>query len=113
MGSEASAFLDEAVSKGEHIGVSAITIVEIVYLMEKGRILGDALADLRGATLDEAAVLRCIALDERIAMKMMEVSECSGSGSPRPRNCGDGVAARRAYPQAGPSNYASGLQTIW
>jgi hypothetical protein len=69
------AFIDEALSKGEHIGVSAITIVEIVYLMEKGRILGDALADLRGATLDEAAVLRCVALDERIAMKMMEVPE--------------------------------------
>jgi hypothetical protein len=34
--SGASAFIDEAVSKGEHIGVSAITIVEIVYLMEKG-----------------------------------------------------------------------------
>jgi hypothetical protein len=49
LGSEASAFLDEAVSKGEHIGVSAITIVEIVYLMEKGRIPGSALADLRGA----------------------------------------------------------------
>jgi len=75
LGSGASASIDAAVSKGEHIGVSAITIVEIVYLMEKGRIPGSALADLRGATLDEAAVLRCIALDERIAMKMMEVPE--------------------------------------
>jgi len=32
------AFIEEAVSKGEHVGVSAITIVGIVYLMEKGRI---------------------------------------------------------------------------
>jgi hypothetical protein len=28
---------------------------------------------LRGAILDEVAVLRCVALDERIAMKLMEV----------------------------------------
>jgi len=73
LGSGASAFIDEAASKGEHVGVSAITIVEIVYLMEKGRIPSSALADLRRAILDAAAVLRCVALDERIAMKMMEV----------------------------------------
>ena len=39
-------------------------------------------------------------------MKMMEVRVKRFRIS-RPRNC-DGVAARRAYPEPGPSNYASG-----
>ena len=69
--------------------------------MEKGRIPGSALADLLGATLDEAAVLRCVALDERIAMKMMEVPREAVPDLPDRVNCSDGVAARRAYPKAG------------
>ena len=43
LGSGASASIDAAVSKGEHVGVSAITIVGIVYLMEKGRIPAEVL----------------------------------------------------------------------
>ena len=113
LGSGASAFIDEAASKGEHVGVSAITIVEIVYLMEKGRIAGSALADLRGATLDEAAVLRYVALDERIAMKMMEVPREAVPDLP------DGVIAATALLHGVPilsrdrRIQASGLQTIW
>ena len=38
LGSAASAFIDKAVEAGDHIGISAITIAEIGYLMEKGRI---------------------------------------------------------------------------
>jgi PIN domain nuclease of toxin-antitoxin system len=38
LGSTASAFIDDAVQKGDHIGVSAISVVEMVYLIEKGRI---------------------------------------------------------------------------
>jgi predicted nucleic acid-binding protein len=113
LGSGASAFIDEAASKGEHVGVSAITIVEIVYLMEKGRIPSSALADLRRAILDEAAVLRCVALDERIAMKMMEVPREAVPDLP------DGVIAATALLHGVPilsrdrRIQASGLQTIW
>jgi PIN domain nuclease of toxin-antitoxin system len=113
LGSGASAFIDEAASKGEHVGVSAITIVEIVYLMEKGRIPSSALADLRRAILDEAAVLRCVALDERIAMKMMEVPREAVPDLP------DGVIVATALLHGVPilsrdrRIQASGLQTIW
>ena len=41
-------------------------------------------------------------------MKMMEVPREAVPDSPRPRNCGDGVAARRAYPEPGPSNSGIG-----
>jgi PIN domain nuclease of toxin-antitoxin system len=73
LGSAASAFIDKAVESGDHIGISAITIAEIVYLMEKGRIQAGALADLRAAISDRASVLRHVAFDENVALKMAEV----------------------------------------
>jgi PIN domain nuclease of toxin-antitoxin system len=74
LGSAASAFIDDTVQKGDHIGVSAVTIVEMIYLIEKGRIPVSALNDLRAAVADPKAVLRYVALDEEIALKMAEVS---------------------------------------
>jgi predicted nucleic acid-binding protein len=72
-----------------------------------------ALADLRRAILDAAAVLRCVALDERIAMKMMEVPREAVPDLP------DGVIAATALLHGVPilsrdrRIQASGLQTIW
>jgi PIN domain nuclease of toxin-antitoxin system len=74
LGKDASSFIDDASVKGEHVGVSAISIAEMVYLVEKGRIPTNALNDLKVATADPKAVLRHVPLDESIAIKMTEVS---------------------------------------
>jgi PIN domain nuclease of toxin-antitoxin system len=73
LGKAASAFIDDTIAKGDHIGVSAISIAEMVYLIEKGRIPANALNDLHAATADPKAVLRHVPLDENIAMKMAAV----------------------------------------
>jgi PIN domain nuclease of toxin-antitoxin system len=73
LGKAASAFIDATIAAGDHIGVSAISIGEMVYLIEKGRIPANALKDLHAATADPKAVLRHVPLDENIAMKMAEV----------------------------------------
>lgn len=73
LGSAASAFIDHTVQKGDHIGISAISIVEMVYLIEKARISPTALHDLRAAIADPKAVLRYVALDEEIALKMADI----------------------------------------
>ncbi len=39
--------IEEAAAKGDQIGVSAISLAEIVYLVEKGRIASDALTRLQ------------------------------------------------------------------
>ena len=38
LGKAASAFIDETIAKGDHVGVSVISIAEMIYLVEKGRI---------------------------------------------------------------------------
>lgn len=73
LGNAASAFIDAAVAKGDHIGVSAISIAEMVYLIEKGRIPANALKELHTATADPGAVLQHLPLDENIAMQMTEI----------------------------------------
>jgi PIN domain nuclease of toxin-antitoxin system len=73
LGKAASAFIDNAIIKGDHIGISSISIVEMIYLIEKGRIPPTALDDLRAAIADPKAVLRYVALDEEIALKMADI----------------------------------------
>ena len=73
LGKAASAFIDETIARGDNVGISAISIAEMVYLIEKGRIPANALADLQLATADPKAVLRHVPLDEHIALKMTEV----------------------------------------
>jgi PIN domain nuclease of toxin-antitoxin system len=73
LGKAASAFIDSTIAKGDHIGVSAITIAEMIYLGEKSRIPASAVQDLRNATANPKAVLKYVPLDEHVAMRMAEI----------------------------------------
>ena len=70
LGRAASAFIETTVASGDRIGLSAISIAEVVYLTERGRIPPTALNDIRNAVADPKAVLRDVPLDETIAMNM-------------------------------------------
>ena len=52
LGRAASAFIDATVADGNHVGVSAISVAEMVYLIEKGRIPATALTDVQAAVAD-------------------------------------------------------------
>jgi PIN domain nuclease of toxin-antitoxin system len=69
----ASDFFDATTLAGNHIGISAISVAEMVYLAEKGRIPSTALGDLHAATINPSAVLRHVPLDEPIALKMAAI----------------------------------------
>jgi PIN domain nuclease of toxin-antitoxin system len=73
LGGEASAFIDATIANGDHVGVSAISLAEMVYLIEKGRIPVGALNELHIAITDPKAVLQHVPLDENVAMTMSTV----------------------------------------
>ena len=73
LGRAASAFIDATVVKGDHIGVSAISVAEMVYLIEKGRIPATALTDVQAAVADPNAVLRYVPVDQDIATNMAAI----------------------------------------
>lgn len=54
----AADFIDHAAARGQRIAVSAISLAEIVYLVEKGRLPQNAYADLKSALTDTEHVLK-------------------------------------------------------
>ena len=73
LGRSASAFIDATITAGDHIGISAISLAEMVYLLEKDRIAPTALDDVLAAIADPKNVLKQIALDAHIAVSMRKV----------------------------------------
>jgi PIN domain nuclease of toxin-antitoxin system len=61
-------------ASGDHIGVSAISLAEMVYLMEKERIPACALDDTLAAIADPRIVLQQVPVDSRIVVTMRDVS---------------------------------------
>lgn len=91
LGRAASAFIDATIAAGDHIGISAISLAEMVYLIEKERIAVTALDDVVAAIADPKNVLKDIALDDRIALNMRNISRqgfpiCPTESSRRRRN---------------------------
>lgn len=55
---------------GNQVGVSAISLIEIVYLVEKERIPRDSFVSLLGALANPRNILTEIAVDRRVAAAM-------------------------------------------
>jgi PIN domain nuclease of toxin-antitoxin system len=73
LGRAASAFIDLTIANGDHIGISAISFAEMVYLIEKERIPVSALDDVLAAIADPKNVLQQIPLDDGIVVKMRQI----------------------------------------
>jgi PIN domain nuclease of toxin-antitoxin system len=69
----ARTLIEEAAGTGGQIGVAAITLAEIVYLSEKGRIHREALARVLAALDDPRAVLRDLPLDRAVVAVMQSI----------------------------------------
>lgn len=70
----ARALIEEATSAGDQIGFSTITLAEIVYLSEKGRIHAEALGRVLAALDEPGAVLRDLPLDRAVVGAMPSVN---------------------------------------
>ena len=70
----AKQFMDNTAKEGDQIGFSAITTVELVYLIEKGKINPETLTRLSQATENEDAAFVEIPVTGAIAQKMSSIS---------------------------------------
>jgi PIN domain nuclease of toxin-antitoxin system len=68
----AKSFIDDANQNGAHIGISSITFVELVYLIEKRRIPVESLTSLTAELLPTSTFSE-IPLDLRIARTLTKV----------------------------------------
>ena len=74
LGANASAFIDAAVKSGDRIGISSISLAEIVYLIEKSRLPANALEDLLAAMADPRSVLQQIPVEAQVILKMQKAT---------------------------------------
>ena len=74
---KAKRFIEATREQGNQIGISTITLVEIVYLIEKGRIKKDALTKLAGKLEDNQSVLREIPLTNTIVIELAKIDRNS------------------------------------
>jgi PIN domain nuclease of toxin-antitoxin system len=70
----AGAAIDEAAANGDQIGFSSISLVEIVYLVEKGRVDRTTLHRLIAVVDHSDAVLVEVPVDRHVAETMQRVS---------------------------------------
>jgi PIN domain nuclease of toxin-antitoxin system len=70
LSANALASLEGAIQSGEPIYVTSITIVEVTYLVEKGRLPFDMLAQLNHEVAQPDSGLVVIALDHQIAQTL-------------------------------------------
>jgi PIN domain nuclease of toxin-antitoxin system len=74
---KAKRIIEETKDKGDQIGISTITLVEIVYLVEKRRINMEAFAKLNSELKDNQSVLREIPLTNKIVIELAKIDRKS------------------------------------
>ena len=78
LSASANQFLETSAEDGDQIGISSITLVEIVYLIEKGRIAAESLTDLAFRFGEQSAMFIEIPLDLQITRTLSNIT-CSNS----------------------------------
>jgi PIN domain nuclease of toxin-antitoxin system len=113
LSSWAKATFQRAAAGGKTIGVSAISLVEIVYLMEKGRIPLLALRSLEEELRKPGSVLEVVPLSQDIALAVQRVDRKAVPDMP------DRIIAATALHLGLPlisrngRIHLSGVRTIW
>jgi PIN domain nuclease of toxin-antitoxin system len=106
-------FIEAQGREGHQIGVSSITLVEILYLAEKGRIPGEAFTDVLAHLDRTGASYTEIAVDRLLVRSMERIARTEIPDMP------DRIIAATALHLGVPlisrdrRIQASGIQTIW
>jgi len=74
LSSKARDTLDEVAQRGDSIYVTSISVVEVGYLVEKGKLPEVAFEDLIKALEDSGSVLKPVSLDMGVALTIRHVS---------------------------------------
>lgn len=109
----AKSFMDTAAQKGERIGISSISLVEIVYLIERNRIATESLSRLAAAIESSRSALTEVPLNIEIVRALTGID-----GTQIPEMPDRIIAATAAYlrvPLVSRDTriQSSGLKTIW
>jgi PIN domain nuclease of toxin-antitoxin system len=105
--------IEQAAADGDQIGFSSMTLAEIIYLSERGRIHSDTLGRLLRATDLANSVLVDVAFDRLVAVAMQQID--STAVPELPDRVIAATAALHAVPIISRDHQitASGVVVIW
>ena len=113
LSADARQFIQNAAAQNNTIGIAAITLIEMVYLTEKGRIAVESFSQLMRELHDETSVFVVMPLDAGVARAMTAVSSSEIPEMP------DRIIAATAYHHGvsvisrDSKIQASNVPTIW
>jgi PIN domain nuclease of toxin-antitoxin system len=113
LSARADAFMQAIEARGEQIGLSSITFVEMVYLIEKGRIAAEGMSRLARLLSEPAGVFVEVPVDLAVARALSRIDAAKVPDMP------DRIIAATALLRNVPiisrdsKIQLSGLQTIW
>ncbi len=105
--------IEEAFRAGDQIGVSSISLVEMVYLAEKGRIPTTAVQDLVRGLFDPEYPLHELPVDASVAQQMASISRDEVPDMPDRIIAATGLRYGVPVISRDRNIRASRIQTIW
>lgn len=109
----ALAAMQNAAAAGDSVYVSAITLVEIIYLIEKGRFPQSLLTGIMATLNNPANELTIAPLDESIAQTMQQISRAIVPDMPDRIIAATALHLNLPLVTADHKIQASQVQTIW
>ena len=109
----AGEFIDQAAVAGGRIAVSSITLAEIVYLLEKNRLLANVYIDLRAALADPEHVFKECHLTVDVVEAMRRVTRSEVPDMPDRIVAATAVYLNVPVISRDGRIRASSVQTIW
>lgn len=110
---DAKSFMDNAAQEGERIGFSSISLVEMVYLIERSRIPAESLSRLAAAITSPRSVLTEIPLDIEIVRVLTRIDSTQIPEMPDRIIAATAAYLRVPLISRDTRIQSSGLQTIW
>ena len=109
----ARSFITSANLNGDHIGISSITLIEMVYLIEKGRIAAESFTRLAAALEAPQSEFVEIPVDLRIARALSQIQVGQIPDMPDRIVAATAIAFQVPVISRDAKIQHSGLQTIW
>ena len=106
-------FIDHAAAMGRSIAVSSISLAEIVYLVEKGRLTSNVYPDVKAALADREHVFQEVALTVEVVDVMHRVARAAVPDMPDRIVAATAIAFNVPVISRDGRIRTSTVQTIW
>lgn len=113
LGPSARSIIEEIRRTGDHIAVSSITLAEIVYLAEKGRIPIETVNPLTAQLMNAVSILVDVPFDRSLAEIMQRVSRAQVPDFPDRIICATALHLGVPLISRDRRITASDVQTLW